>query len=149
MKPCITLGLSQSTYCDVVSHLLACDESFVPRLSKRIAIADYAKKIVDYAIRIEAWSGSELIGLLAAYENNVSGDIAFITNVSVVPQWRGQKIASFLMNEGITHIAGRGANAIRLQVHDSNVPALHLYQTFGFVKDKKLDDHSMMILKLN
>jgi hypothetical protein len=51
----------------IAGHLSRCDADFVPSLSGRVDINDYAKKIVNKAMRFEAWSGGELVGLVAAY----------------------------------------------------------------------------------
>ena len=49
----------------IAEHLLCCDPDFVPKLSERVDIPDYAEKIVNKATRFEAWSNGTLVGLVA------------------------------------------------------------------------------------
>jgi ribosomal protein S18 acetylase RimI-like enzyme len=149
MNAGILLGLNHGTYSDVLAHLLTCDASFAPRLSERVTVASYARKIVDNATRIEAWLGMELVGLVAVYGLTPPGDAAFITNVSVLPPWQGKKIASGLIAETIAHVTDAGIKLIKLQVHHHNLVALRLYQAFGFKTDTNETDQTTMTLHLN
>ena len=88
---------------DISLHLLACDDSFIPALSSRINISDYAQKIYDKAITFEAWNKNELIGLIATYFTQPESGIAFITNVSVSKKYNGKGIASKLLSNCITY----------------------------------------------
>ena len=59
-------------------------------------------------------------------------DEAQITNVAIVPEYRGQGIGSQLMKELICQVKARGATAMTLEVRPSNAPAIALYTSFGF-----------------
>jgi ribosomal protein S18 acetylase RimI-like enzyme len=122
---------------DIARHLLACDDSFVPRLTERADIAAYAAKIAANAERFEAWSGATLVGLVAAYcgDQDVGageGPVAFVTNVSVLPAWRGKGLASALMRRSIDHAVGRGCARMELVVDERNAAAVALYARLGF-----------------
>ncbi len=75
---------------DVQHHLMECDKSFIPPLSLKVNIEDYAQKIVEKADTFEAWVDGKLIGLIAAYCNNLEDREAYITNVSVVESFGGR-----------------------------------------------------------
>ena len=117
----------------IIEHLSRCNADFVPLLSGRIDINDYAKKIASKAIRFEAWSGGKLVGLVAAYCNDRETRIAYITSVSVLKAWTGKGIAARLMSQCAEHAKASGMRQISLEVASDNTPAIKLYEKSGFV----------------
>ena len=116
----------------ISAHLSRCDNTFIPPLSSRADIAGYAWKMVEKAERFEAWAGGELIGLVAVYCNNPNRSTAFVTNVSILPAWRGKGVASQLMANCISHVHQLGFEHIELEVDANNEPAVSLYAKRGF-----------------
>ena len=72
---------------DIYCHLKECNNNFIPPLSARVALDDYAKKIFDNAITFEAWSDDVLVGLIAAYFNDPDNITGHITNVTILKSW--------------------------------------------------------------
>ena len=60
-------------------------------------------------------------------------DEAHVTNVAILPEYRGQKLGVKLMSALIEHAKERGALCMTFQVRASNEVALGLYAKFGFV----------------
>lgn len=116
----------------VSAHLRACDASFVPPLSPRVALEAYAEKIVSRAERFEAWSGACLVAFLGAYCNAPESRTAFVTSVSVLPLWQGKGIASRLLQACIEYVREGDFQRIELEVDLQNTAAFHLYQNHGF-----------------
>jgi ribosomal protein S18 acetylase RimI-like enzyme len=130
----------------LVIHLLATDNSFLPPLSSRINICDYAGKVSKKSELFEAWAGQELVGLVAAYCNDPSKQIAFITSVSVLPKWQARGIASTLLNKCLVHVRNMGFKYIQLEVNHNNRSAISLYTAHGFTFSKLSGEtHTMMI----
>ncbi|HJV75039.1 MAG TPA: GNAT family N-acetyltransferase [Noviherbaspirillum sp.] len=125
--------LNSASETEIAAHLRACDGNFVPRLSSRIEIGGYAKKISSNAVRFEAWSACTLIGLVAAYCNNPETRLAYITSVSVLHEWTGKGIAANLMDHCIKHAKASGMRQISLEVAKDNALAIGLYLKSGFV----------------
>lgn len=132
----IEFGLNKASEAQIAGHLSRCDADFVPRLSDRVEIAEYAEKIVGKAMRFEAWSGKELVGLVAVYCNDQEKRIAYITSVSVLREWSGMGIAVSLMQQCIEHAKTFGMQQISLVVAGNNAPAIKLYEKSGFVEGK-------------
>jgi ribosomal protein S18 acetylase RimI-like enzyme len=128
--------LNKATEAESAEHLSRCDACFVPPLSSRVAIDDYAKKIAGNATRFEAWSGGTLVGLVAAYCNDHEQRIAYITSVSVLSEWKGKGIAGCLIKQCIEHAGALGMRQISLEVARDNVLAIKLYEKNGFVAGK-------------
>ena len=127
---------NKASEAEIAEHLSHCDADFVPPLSGRVEINDYAKKIANKATRFEAWSGGTLVGLVAAYCNDQEKRIAYITSVSVLKEWMGKGIAARLMSQCIEHAKASGMRQISLEVASDNAPAIRLYEKSGFVAGK-------------
>lgn len=129
----IASPLSKADVAQIAAHLQACDAAFVPPLSGRVDIDAYARKIDDKAQRFEAWHDGELVGLVAAYCNAPDRSVAFVTSVSVLPDWQGRGIASHLLENCIGHIRELGFARIELEVDSGNGAARALYEKHGFI----------------
>lgn len=139
----IEYQINQSSYDDIYAHLIACDVYFIPRLSEKVAIDIYSKKIIDNAIRMEAWENNVLIGLIAFYSNK-ENSFAYITNVSVLNEFKGIGIAKKLMQETINEVQKIKFKTIRLEVNKSNSKAINLYRLLDFeIKDENQDYYLM------
>lgn len=128
---------------NVIAHFNSCDAEFVKILNSRIPVSEYAAKIVDRALRFEAWMGINLIGLVAAYYND---EIAkgFITNVSVVSEFQHCGIGSQLLMRCIDLMQAKKVTHIELEVNKSNLSAKFLYMRFGF--EVKYSEHSTIYM---
>lgn len=136
MSKSIEYRINTASPADIAEHLLCCDVEFIPRLSSRVDINDYAKKIASRAMRFEAWLDDSLIGLVAAYCNDQEKRIAYITSVSVLKDYTGKGIAAKLIKQCIEHAQDTEMRQISLEVARDNVLAINLYEKNGFVADK-------------
>lgn len=136
MSEAIEFGLNKASEAQIAEHLLRCDTDFVPPLSGRVEISDYAKKIASKATRFEAWSGDKLVGLVAAYCNDWEQRVAHITSVSVLREWMGQGVAAHLVGQCVEHAKVSGMRQISLEVANDNAPAIGLYEKSGFIAGK-------------
>lgn len=141
-------NLNKADTTQLAAHLRACDAVFTPQLSDRVNVDDYASKIANRAQRFEAWINCDLVGLIAAYCNNLERRTAFITSVSVLPIWQGRGIASRLMAFCISYMQNLGFKRIELEVEDSNAAAVTLYMKHGFTKNSSNSQAKNMILDL-
>ena len=53
-------------------------------------------------------------------------------DIFVIPEWRGQGIAKYLICEGLQYLARNGIEQAGLEVKESNVPACQLYSSLGY-----------------
>lgn len=72
----------------------------------------------------------KIVGFIT-YSINV--DFAEIDDIFVVKEYRQKSIASNLLQDLIDKLRGK-TQKIFLEVRESNLPAIKLYQKFGFVK---------------
>lgn len=59
-------------------------------------------------------------------------DEAHLLNVAVAPEWQGQGLGRFLLNQSVACARGLGMESMLLEVRPSNERALELYQRYGF-----------------
>lgn len=144
----ITFSTRRATREIIAAHLVCCDNAFTPPLSSRVDIDSYALKIIEKAERFEAWVENSLIGLVAAYCNSSERNTAFITSVSVLPDWQGQKIAEQLMANCLDAAGRLGCTRIELEVDEENGRAIALYEKYGFTIVSQNDNVRKMTTKL-
>jgi ribosomal protein S18 acetylase RimI-like enzyme len=149
MSDALNFRTNRATAAQICEHLLRCNRAFYPPLEQRLPIGEYANKIAQRAIRFEAWSQRELVGLVAAYYDDNVSLRAFITNVSVVPEWQGQGVASSLMAQCISYARRICFRRIELEVNSRNSNAVTLYKRCGFVIHGVKDEALKMRLSID
>lgn len=92
MSKSIEYCLNKASESEIAGHLKQCDADFVPPLSSRVEIKDYAQKIANKATRFEAWSDGTMVGLVAAYYNDHENRLVYITSVSVLHHEWSKKV---------------------------------------------------------
>lgn len=132
---------------EIVSHLKECSGNFIPPLYERINIEEYSKKIEDKSITFEVWSENILVGLVAIYINTTTHS-AFITNVSILKEYMGLKIAAELIDRCIEYVKQNDLEEIKLEVHEKNAKAISLYKKFAFIKYDTKNEFDLMKLEI-
>lgn len=143
----VDIRINKTTEVDIAEHLKRCDTTFVPSLSSRVDLAEYAHKLANRSTRIEAWLDDELVGLVAVYCSDGERPVAFVTSVSVVPECTRRGIGKLLLENAVSLSRSRGVQQIELEVSRKNVVAIGLYEECGFVV-READD-SRDVLKLH
>ena len=136
MSAVVEYLMNKASEAEIAEHLSRCDVDFVPPLSGRVQINDYAKKIASKATRFEAWSGGTLVGLVAAYCNDQEKRVAYITSVSVLREWSGKGNFTRLISQCIEHAKVSGMRQVSLEVASDNTTAIRVYEKNGFVAGK-------------
>jgi ribosomal protein S18 acetylase RimI-like enzyme len=97
----------------------------------------------------EAWSGSALVWLVAAYMNDPDTRIAFITSVSVTREFVGRGIASALLQHCLNRSRQERMRALRLEVSLESREAIRLYRKVGFSEIARKGETVSMELELS
>lgn len=97
----------------------------------------------------DAWSATQLmktcysssyiffVGLIgnkvAGYvvSNNIAGDL-YVERIATSKEIRGKGVASGLLQSLLNHAKSSSVNFVTLEVRKSNLPAIMLYEKFGF-----------------
>lgn len=128
----INFEINQAKLKDVYEHLVKCSPYFLPPLSSYVNIENYAEKIISLSYRFEAWSSGILVGLTAIYLSDTMKNNAFITNVSVLPEYQRYSIAKVSIKNAIQKAQEIGFKKVSLSVSAINLIAITLYESFGF-----------------
>jgi len=73
-----------------------------------------------------------LVGNVTVTEERAKAEDWTISNVAVLPEYRGRGIAGRLVDTALAHVRSRGGRRVFLQVRSDNVTALSLYRRRGF-----------------
>lgn len=138
----IEYKINSAKLSDIHSHLVLCNQEFVPPLEQRIDISIYSNKIFEKATLVEAWDNDLLIGLVAIYINQESK--SFITNVSVNSSHQGKGIAKELVKNTIEFAVSKKSLIIELEVNHLNNSAILLYKKFDFIPIGNNDNNLIM-----
>jgi ribosomal protein S18 acetylase RimI-like enzyme len=140
---------NRATEQQIAEHLILCDARFVPPLSSRVEIKQYAHKIYTQGMRFEAWAEGTLIGLVAIYCHSPSQSQSYITNVSTLGALPpGAHIATQLLEQGIGYLSEHQFKRVDLEVDKDNSKAIRLYERHGFVIDATSGRTLLMRLEL-
>lgn len=145
----LNFSINEANTEQIVEHLRICDLTFIPPLSERVEIKDYAKKLIQRAMRFEVWEQDNLVGFVAVYCNDQANATAYITNVSVISRWQGYGIASQLIENCIAYITKQDFAKIKLEVDSRNLHAINLYKKHGFSPDITNNYYLTMFLLVN
>lgn len=117
-------------YEDDISAVLAVDHaSFSAPWSKEIYEQEINHNKYAYYFVIE--ESGEIIGYVGLW---IIQEDAQITNIALLPTYRGYKIGEKLFGFAMQFAIQRGADRLSLEVRESNTVAQNLYEKFGLVR---------------
>ena len=84
---------------------------------------------------LSLWLIAEEDGVVCGYvgSQTVLGETDMM-NIAVRPDCRRKGVAAALITELICRLKGQGSHILRLEVRESNAPAIALYKAMGFTK---------------
>ena len=122
-----TLNESDST--DIVKHLELVGHEFTQNIQLTTTIHAYAKKLENFAYRIEIWNDELLVGLLAYY---LATTEIYISNFSVIEKNRNIGMGSLLMKKFFELELKAAHQSVCLEVEKTNTRAILFYTKNGF-----------------
>lgn len=106
------------------------DDVFLPKLSGRVNINAYAKKLANSADIFFVKKGNEDIGNCAVYLNNAMQ--GFISSIAIKQEYTGMKLGKKLWMNVNALALSKGISLIGLKVFHQNYNALAFYKYIGF-----------------
>lgn len=143
------LKMNQITLDELITIHKKCDNDFIPKLSSRVKIEDYCKKLYNFSdlVSIHLSNKKSPIGLVAIYCNNLNSKESFISSICILKEYRGIGLSKILLKEAIELSKNKGMMSISLEVGKSNFAAIKLYESYGF---KVLEENQLTyLMKLN
>lgn len=84
---------------------------------------------------LSLWLVAEQNGAVCGYVGSQTVlDETDMMNIAVRPDCRRQGIAAALIEELVSRLKERGSHILRLEVRESNTPAIALYNSMGFTQ---------------
>ncbi len=102
---------------------------FTDPWSEKVYRETFALSGVEYVVAVD---GDKVVG--GAGVRNIVGT-GEITNVMLLPEYRGQGIGRTIVEEAIERGRRLGAEEFTLEVRVSNARAIKLYESLGFVSE--------------
>lgn len=114
------------------------DSSFEPSLSSYVDIDEYAEKLINNAcvVILKTKDTHKFIGLYAIYINDPKKEVAYISSLGVLDDYKGNGYAQYLMEEAIDTAKKAGMKQIRFEVKASYTRAIKFHEKCGFKKDE-------------
>lgn len=139
------LSYRQNTVAEqALSQLLdEASDLFTPPLKGRMDLAAYAHKLKENAEIFEVWHEEKLVAFVAVYMNDFESQKAFIPLVLCRKEFQHQGIMSSLFTRMLAEVKQKNFRTIALEVQIGNIPALALYQKFGFTETARQAKISM------
>ena len=82
---------------------------------------------------LSLWLVAEAAGTVVGYVGSQTVmDETDMMNIAVHPDYRRRGIAAGLISELVNRLKARGSHILRLEVRQSNAPAITLYERLGF-----------------
>lgn len=111
------------------------DGILLPKLSERVNVEAYAKKLAAYAELYYVVEGGRDIANAAVYMNQ--GKQCFLSSFGVLTEYQRKGAGRKLMQEIVREAGSRGFTEIRLQVLEANQKAVDFYRSRGFSAEEK------------
>jgi ribosomal-protein-alanine N-acetyltransferase len=111
---------------DIDGVLAVEQQSFTTPWSREGFVNEMNNELSYYLVMVEA---GKIIGYAGMW---LIVDEAHVTNVAVLPTYRGKRLGEKLMSALLEHAKNRGAVRMTLEVRASNMVAQGLYSKFGF-----------------
>ena len=109
--------------------LIDIDSIMVPRLSDRVDINDYSKKLAENADTLFVVYHMEDVASCSVYCNS---EVAYISSIAVKKEFQNCGIGYLMMSEIKKHVKEKKISSIRLHVHKKNDKAISLYKKNSF-----------------
>lgn len=123
--------------------LFEMDEYFIPNLSDRVCINNYAEKLSEKAETLFVLFDGVVIASCSVYCN---ANFAYISSFAVKKQFSGMHIGSLMMQTILNKCTELGFHEVRLEVFIANESAIQFYNHHGFQQFEKSSE-SMILIK--
>jgi ribosomal protein S18 acetylase RimI-like enzyme len=112
-------------------------KAFSSRYKDQVKYTDeqWQKRLATGKHMLFAKFGGKLVGMMVGYVPDPDKDktTADIVSVYVSPEFRGRCISKKLLETLLKELKEDGVTKTRLAVNKDQLPAFHLYQSFGFI----------------
>lgn len=138
----------QSLSCIDVQTLRSCFNAvfknyFTPVQLSREQFSDkLITEAVDLKLSFGIFDGDELVGfILNGIDIAANQKVTYNAASGILPEYRGYKLSYLLYEHSIQQLKLAGVGKIILEVIEQNIPAIKIYEHFGFLVTRKLNSY--------
>lgn len=138
----------QSLACIDVHTLRSCFNTAFKNYYKPVYLSrqEFADKLITEAIDLKLSFGifddEELVGfILNGIDIANNQRVAYNAASGILPEYRGYKLSYLMFENNIEQLKQSGISKIVLEVIEQNIPAIKLYDHFGFTVTRKLNTY--------
>lgn len=137
----IKLDFSDKNISNVAQFMKENSADFNPPFSERVDIDTYAEKLLLVAeVVVLIDSNFDIGGLISFYANDNVNHESYISYLSVGEKFRQRGFSKKLLDVAISICKENKMSSIEVQTWTDNEKGIKLYQSFGFEKQKIVDD---------
>ena len=136
--------IENKTQAEILKYFKSNSRVFFEPLDNRVNIDEYARKLAKFSTQFWLYDEGSLVGFMAAYLNDTSSKIAYISTISVIKSYQGKGGGKLLINNLIQLAARKKFYKIRLEVAANNSKAIRFYRKQGFYLFMKKDESYIM-----
>ena len=129
----ITRKNTKEEYNQLLDFLKSIDQDFFPPFSQRERTLE---ELLDYYYQtgpiIYLLDDNQVSGMVAYYEHRKEYDCAYITNISILKEYRGQKLGKQLMDLCLNDLKSKNVERVVISTWSTNEIANNFYQKVGF-----------------
>lgn len=125
------------------SFITETEKDFIPPLLNRIEVNSYYEKLIKNAEFIVCRDNERIIGLICFYCNNKDTREAFITYIAVRKEYRGNNIASNLLNKATDFSREQGMNRITIETNNTIAYKCYIKNGFSLVSTEYLPEYNL------
>lgn len=118
------------TFEEFNSFVCDTENDFVPPLCSRINVHDFFFKLQNNAHFITCMHNDRIVGLIAFYCNDFELRTSYVTFIAVLPEYRGNGIATVLLEKASKIATEKGMN--KMKIDTNNKIAYQCYLKNGF-----------------
>ncbi len=138
---------SKLTSVEISAFFILCDKSFIPPLSNRVVIEEYAEKLSILSSHFCIYYNKTLIGLSCCYCNDYIGKKAYISVTCIHPKFQGKGLGKKLTLFVEDDIKKMDFKKIRFEVDMANLPSLSMHEKIGYLIVAR-NEHSFFLEKV-
>lgn len=144
----IQFDIRELSFLEISDFFKEHDNDYFEKLSDRVNIDEYSKKLLESSIQFTLWDNINLIGLSPCYFNNIEEKVGYISSLTIKKDFRGQKLGSKLINQISEYARENGFNIIMVKIHYLNEKSHQFYQKNGFTDFIKDKENGFCLLRL-
>ena len=109
-----TRGSERLSVNQIYDFIKKVEKDFPTPISAKTDLMEYAKKLYSNATLCTAEDNGKIVAMAAGYTENTVNNVAYITMVASLPEYRGKGLAKQLVTEFIDRAKSKRLKAVHL-----------------------------------